>query len=107
MGHVVQLEQWLMEGAYNKVLAARQQLPAPSYAAFMDLLATTVRYVNNFRASRVSGGGSNRFSFQSLPHYRKCSRSSIGQNLSVYTFFVFLVSFSTRLLRRSCSCARC
>lgn len=32
-----------MEGAYNKVLAARQQLPAPSYAAFMDLLATTVR----------------------------------------------------------------
>lgn len=43
VGHVVQLEQWLMEGAYNKVLAARQHLPAPCYAAFMDLLATTVR----------------------------------------------------------------
>jgi len=43
VGHVVQLEQWLMEGAYNKVLAARQHLPAPSYFYFMDLLATTVR----------------------------------------------------------------
>ena len=40
---VVQLEQWLMEGAYNKVLAARQNLPAPQFAHFMDLLATTVR----------------------------------------------------------------
>ena len=35
-----------MEGAYNKVLAARQHLPAPCYAAFMDLLATTVRCLN-------------------------------------------------------------
>ena len=27
MREVIQLEQWLMEGAYNKVLAARQNLP--------------------------------------------------------------------------------
>lgn len=41
---VIQIEQWLMEGAYNKVLAARQDLPAPQFAHFIDLLATTVRY---------------------------------------------------------------
>ena len=40
---VIQLEQWLMEGAYNKVLAARQDMPAPQFAHFIDLLATTVR----------------------------------------------------------------
>ena len=43
MREVIQLEQWLMEGAYNKVLAARQNLPAPQFAHLMDLLATTVR----------------------------------------------------------------
>ena len=43
MREVIQLEQWLMEGAYNKVLAARQNLPAPQFAHFMELLATTVR----------------------------------------------------------------
>ena len=43
---VIQIEQWLMEGAYNKVLAARQDLPAPQFAHFIDLLATTVRCVS-------------------------------------------------------------
>ncbi len=45
MREVIQLEQWLMEGAYNKVLAARQDMPAPQFAHFIDLLATTVRCV--------------------------------------------------------------
>lgn len=40
---VIQLEQWLMEGAYNKVLAARDTAPSDLYRYFLDLLATTVR----------------------------------------------------------------
>jgi len=43
ISHVVQLEQWLMEGAYNKVLEARPQLPDPAYSYFMEKLLSTVR----------------------------------------------------------------
>jgi hypothetical protein len=41
--HAVALEQHIMEGAYNKVLAARGAVPDASYAWFMDALAETVR----------------------------------------------------------------
>jgi hypothetical protein len=34
-----------MEGAYNRVLSARQAVPHETYVYFMDLLAKTVRYV--------------------------------------------------------------
>ena len=44
ISHAVQLEQWLMEGAYNKVLEARPQLPDPAYSYFMEKLLSTVRY---------------------------------------------------------------
>ena len=40
---VTQLEQWLMEGAYNKVLDARKSVPDQSYAYFMEKLLSTVR----------------------------------------------------------------
>lgn len=40
---VTQLEQWLMEGAYNKVLDARKTVPDESYAYFMEKLLSTVR----------------------------------------------------------------
>lgn len=33
-----------MEGAYNRVLSARQAVPHETYVYFMDLLAKTVRY---------------------------------------------------------------
>ena len=39
----IQLEQWLMEGAYNKVLEARSNAPDQSYAYFMEKLLTTIR----------------------------------------------------------------
>lgn len=42
--HAVELEQSFMEGAYNRVLSARQAVPHDSYVYFMDLLAKTVRY---------------------------------------------------------------
>ncbi|KAK9831162.1 hypothetical protein WJX74_005703 [Apatococcus lobatus] len=40
---IVQLEQRLMEGAYNKVLEARQHIPHPVYSHFMDKLLNTVQ----------------------------------------------------------------
>lgn len=40
---VTQLEQWLMEGAYNKVLDARKTVPDESYGYFMEKLLSTVR----------------------------------------------------------------
>jgi 26S proteasome regulatory subunit N12 len=43
--HAVELEQSFMEGAYNRVLTARQAVPHETYVYFMDLLAKTVRYV--------------------------------------------------------------
>ncbi|XP_021894848.1 26S proteasome non-ATPase regulatory subunit 8 homolog A [Carica papaya] len=41
--HAVELEQSFMEGAYNRVLSARQTAPDETYVYFMDLLAKTVR----------------------------------------------------------------
>ena len=40
----IMLEQWLMEGAYNKVLNARTNAPGIEYAShFMDSLTATVK----------------------------------------------------------------
>ncbi|PNG99121.1 26S proteasome non-ATPase regulatory subunit RPN12B, partial [Tetrabaena socialis] len=39
----VQLEQWLMEGAYNKVLAASKQGASEVHGLLLAQLATTVR----------------------------------------------------------------
>lgn len=41
--HAVQLEQHLMEGAYNRVWAARQQVPTEEFAYFTDILMSTIR----------------------------------------------------------------
>ncbi|XP_073051937.1 26S proteasome non-ATPase regulatory subunit 8 homolog A-like [Primulina eburnea] len=41
--HAVELEQSFMEGAYNRVLYARQTVPHETYVYFLDLLAKTVR----------------------------------------------------------------
>lgn len=43
--HATQLEQQLMEGAYNKVLSAKSNVPDQSYLYFMDKLISTVRYI--------------------------------------------------------------
>lgn len=40
---VTRLEQWLMEGAYNKVLDARSHVPDQAYSYFMEKLLSTVR----------------------------------------------------------------
>ena len=41
--HPVRLEQYLMEGSYNKVVAAQREVPADSYHFFMGILVETVR----------------------------------------------------------------
>ena len=41
--HATQLEQWLMEGAYNKVLGAKSSAPDAAYATLMERLVSTVR----------------------------------------------------------------
>ncbi len=41
--YAIEMEQFLMEGSYNKVLTAKQGMPAASYGYFVDLLATTVK----------------------------------------------------------------
>ena len=43
--HATQLEQQLMEGAYNKVLSSKSNVPDQSYLYFMDKLISTVRHV--------------------------------------------------------------
>lgn len=40
---VIQLEQCLMEGTFHRLLVAREQVPAPEYAWFVDSLLETVR----------------------------------------------------------------
>jgi 26S proteasome regulatory subunit N12 len=39
----VEIEQYLMEGRYNKVFIARHSVPAPSYSFFMEFLLKTIR----------------------------------------------------------------
>lgn len=39
----IKLEQYLMEGSYNKVLEAREQVPNPCFRFFLAHLLTTVR----------------------------------------------------------------
>jgi len=41
--HPIALEQYLMEGSYNKVFLARFNVPAESYLFFIDILLDTIR----------------------------------------------------------------
>ncbi|XP_064484793.1 26S proteasome non-ATPase regulatory subunit 8-like [Ornithodoros turicata] len=43
ISHPVSMEQFLMEGSYNKVFLSKGNVPAPSYTFFMDILLDTVR----------------------------------------------------------------
>lgn len=43
ISHPVSLEQWLMEGRYNKLFMSKDNVPAESYNFFIDLLLDTIR----------------------------------------------------------------
>uniref|UniRef100_A0A5F9D2K0 26S proteasome non-ATPase regulatory subunit 8 n=1 Tax=Oryctolagus cuniculus TaxID=9986 RepID=A0A5F9D2K0_RABIT len=54
--HPVSLEQYLMEGSYNKVFLAKGNIPAESYTFFIDILLDTIRCVSG-RVGREPGPG--------------------------------------------------
>jgi 26S proteasome regulatory subunit N12 len=41
--HVVALEQYLMEGRYNKIFMAKRQVPSEAFSFFIDFLLDTIR----------------------------------------------------------------
>lgn len=41
--HPLSLEQYLMEGCYNKIFLAKANVPSPYYTLFMDTLVVTIR----------------------------------------------------------------
>ena len=70
--HAVELEQSFMEGAYNRVLSARQTVPY-----FMDLLAKTVRY-------EISGCGEKAYDSLSINNARQLLLFSSDRELFEY-----------------------
>lgn len=42
---VIQLERFLMEGSYHKLLQARSKIPSNEYIGFVNMLLDTVRCV--------------------------------------------------------------
>ncbi|XP_077284578.1 26S proteasome non-ATPase regulatory subunit 8-like isoform X1 [Arctopsyche grandis] len=42
--HSVELEQYLMEGSYNKIYLAKKNVPAKNYHFFMDILLNTLKH---------------------------------------------------------------
>jgi len=43
ISHPISLEQWLMEGSYNKVFISKDEVPAPTYTPFIEILLNTIR----------------------------------------------------------------
>ncbi|XP_075522707.1 26S proteasome non-ATPase regulatory subunit 8 homolog A-like [Primulina tabacum] len=75
--HAVELEQSFMEGAYNRVLSARQTVPHETYVYFMDLLAKTVR-------DEIAGCSEKAYDSLSIKDARQILLFSSDQELSEY-----------------------
>ncbi|KAL5998904.1 26S proteasome non-ATPase regulatory subunit 8 A [Asimina triloba] len=75
--HAVELEQSFMEGAYNRVLSARQTVPHETYVYFMDLLAKTVR-------DEIAGCSEKAYDYLSISDAKKILMFSSDQELSDY-----------------------
>ncbi|KAH9287977.1 hypothetical protein KI387_032094, partial [Taxus chinensis] len=75
--HAVELEQSFMEGAYNRVLSARQAVPHETYIYFMDLLAKTVR-------DEIGGCSEKAYDYLSLQHAKQILMFSSNQELEEY-----------------------
>ncbi|KAG6538002.1 hypothetical protein ZIOFF_003105 [Zingiber officinale] len=66
-----------MEGAYNRVLSARQSVPHDTYVYFMDLLAKTVR-------DEISGCSEKAYGYLSITDAKKILMFSSDQELLDY-----------------------
>ncbi|GMQ05866.1 hypothetical protein CsSME_00050702 [Camellia sinensis var. sinensis] len=75
--HAVELEQSFMEGAYNRVLSARQTVPHETYVYFMDLLAKTVR-------DEIAGCSEKAYDSLSINDARKILLFSLDKELFEY-----------------------
>lgn len=75
--HAVELEQSFMEGAYNRVLTARQTVPHQTYVYFMDLLAKTVR-------DEIAGCSEKAYDNLSIKDAKQMLLFSSDQELSEY-----------------------
>ncbi|CAI0441717.1 unnamed protein product [Linum tenue] len=75
--HAVELEQSFMEGAYNRVLTAKQTVPNQSYDYFMDLLAKTVR-------DEIAGCSEKAYDFLSINDARQMLLFSSDNELLKY-----------------------
>ncbi|KAJ1698048.1 hypothetical protein LUZ63_006560 [Rhynchospora breviuscula] len=75
--HAVELEQSFMEGAYNRVLSARQAVPHETYVYFMDLLAKTVR-------DEIAGCSEKAYDYLTINDAKKMLMFSSDQELSQY-----------------------
>ncbi|KAG9441775.1 hypothetical protein H6P81_017629 [Aristolochia fimbriata] len=75
--HAVELEQSFMEGAYNRVLSARQTVPHDTYVYFMDLLAKTVR-------DEIAGCSEKAYDYLSVADAKQIMMFSSDQELAEY-----------------------
>ncbi|XP_068654378.1 26S proteasome non-ATPase regulatory subunit 8 homolog A-like isoform X1 [Aristolochia californica] len=75
--HAVELEQSFMEGAYNRVLSARQTVPHETYVYFMDLLAKTVR-------DEIAGCSERAYDYLSVADAKQIMMFSSDQELADY-----------------------
>ncbi|KAF3448738.1 hypothetical protein FNV43_RR09451 [Rhamnella rubrinervis] len=76
--HAVELEQSFMEGAYNRVLSARQTVPHETYVYFMDLLAKTVR-------DEIAGCSEKAYDYLSISDARQMLLFTSDQELLKYS----------------------
>ncbi|KAF8413335.1 hypothetical protein HHK36_001314 [Tetracentron sinense] len=86
--HAVELEQSFMEGAYNRVLSARQTVPHETYVYFMDLLAKTVR-------DEIAGCSEKAYDYLSMNDARQMLMFTSDQELSEYITEVMLTEFKS------------
>ena len=76
LSHPIFLEQFLMEGSYNKVFLSRDNVPAPYYRLFVDILLETVRdeivscIVRSYSSLSLSEAGKMLY-FSDLEHMRE------------------------------------
>lgn len=75
--HAVELEQSFMEGAYNRVLSAKQNVPNETYGYFMDLLAKTVR-------DEIAGCSEKAYDYLSIKDARQMLLFTSDQELLEY-----------------------
>jgi len=78
--HPVNLEQWMMEGSYNKVIKARSDVPSETYSFFMNILMDTVR-------NEIAGCMEKAFEFLSLINAQKLLGFSDMSGLIKYSEF--------------------